>query len=126
MIPYEDLVIALQTWRAKQGLPIGQFSGQLTPPPPTPSAPPAAAPKAAPAPAAVTAPAPAPYDMPDDHLDVEDGALIEESHYDNEGGDFAMSFGNANEESTTIGNVPRPSESTIDEDDGSGSGRNRW
>ena len=55
MIPYEDLVIALQTWRAKQGLPVAQLSGALTPPPvvaapsspSAPSGPPAPPPKQA-------------------------------------------------------------------------------
>src|SRR5690606_9446428 len=36
MIPYDDLVIALATWRARQGLPVAQLSGSLTPPPPVP------------------------------------------------------------------------------------------
>ena len=34
MIPYEDLVLALTTWRARQGLPVGMMSGSLTPPRP--------------------------------------------------------------------------------------------
>jgi hypothetical protein len=32
MIPYDDLVVALQAWRAKKGLPIGQMSGSFAPP----------------------------------------------------------------------------------------------
>ena len=79
MIPYDDLVIALTTWRARQGLPVGQMSGALTPPP------------TAAVPGAVMAPpqrstgsrpnVPPPMAMPDTHedsLDVDDAALIEE------------------------------------------------
>jgi hypothetical protein len=43
MIPYDDLVTALQAWRAKRGLPVAHLSGSLVPPP----APPAPAAKAA-------------------------------------------------------------------------------
>jgi hypothetical protein len=103
MIPYDDLVIALATWRARQGLPVAQLSGSLTPPPP------------APAPVARTAPpAPPRSGTPPPLAEVdeveEEAALIEEAHYDNDGADFAMAFGGAVEkdaESTAIG-VPPP------------------
>lgn len=125
MIPYEDLVIALQTWRAKQGLPVAQLSGALTPPPVV--APPAGMPQTKP-------PGPPPKQAflgnvatpppleapPGDSMDVDDAALLEEAHYENDGDDFAMAFGNlqAGEDSTAIGAAPapgRPSENTLDE-----------
>ena len=109
MIPYDDLVAALQAWRARQGLPVstqapvastsnGQPSrstpagGYAAQRPGTP--PPAPPPKRA-----TTAPRmPLPLaavDTADEHLDnlEVEPALIEESHYENEGDDFAMSFG---------------------------------
>ncbi len=87
MIPYEDLVIALQTWRAKQGLPVAQMSGQLTPPPVSPPPPPQPflGNVATPPPLAPSA------ETHEDSLDVE-GAMIEE-HYESEGDDFAMALG---------------------------------
>ena len=119
MIPYDDLVAALQAWRARQGLPVstqapvantsngqpsrstpaGGYAAQQRPGTPPPAPPPA--PKRA-----TTAPRmPLPLaavDTADEHLDaleVEEheaveSSLIEESHYENEGDDFAMSFGN--------------------------------
>src|ERR1700755_3158668 len=91
MIPYDELVIALQTWRAKQGLPVAQMSGQLTPPPV------ASTPPAPPRPAQaflgnVATPPPLAAETHEDSLDV-DGALIEEAQYENDGDDFAMAFG---------------------------------
>lgn len=120
MIPYEELVIALQTWRAKQGLPVAQMSGQLTPPPVAQVAPPPA-PRAAPPPLA----APVHEELETheetaDSLDV-DGALIEEAQYENEGDDYAMAFdqagasADADADATSIGAAPRPSDSTLDE-----------
>src|SRR3954469_20335931 len=126
MIPYEDLVIALQTWRAKQGLPVGQLSGALTPPP---AAPLAAA--SAPASGPQTRPpgpppkaqgflgnvaTPPPLDAPGaETMDVEDAALLEEAHYENEGDDFAMNFAGQLDDSTAIGGAPRPSDNTLDD-----------
>ena len=121
MIPYEDLVIALQTWRAKQGLPVAQLSGALTPPPSVPapaSTPPAPPPKqaflgnvATPPPLAAVS-----------EESIDDASLIEETHYEPEGDDFAMAFGalapEAVDESTSINTPPplgRPSENTLDE-----------
>ena len=116
MIPYDDLVIALQTWRAKQGLPVAQMSGSLTPPPmqaQAPAAAPRAQPPAAPGSGRTTAIGPAPLDPPlthDESLDV-DGALIEEeATYEAEGDDFAMAFGNATQGESTPG-----AEHTLDE-----------
>ncbi|MDB4959290.1 MAG: hypothetical protein JWO36_6859 [Myxococcales bacterium] len=113
MIPYEDLVIALQAWRAKQGLPIAQMSGQLAMPPPA-AAPPAPAPRTTPPAAPRTNPPAAPprsaKPLVEEHLDVEDAAMLEESAYENEGGDFAMSFADKAaadaEEATAIGGAP--------------------
>jgi len=125
MIPYEELVIALQTWRAKQGLPVGQLSGALTPPPLAPPAPPAPVARTAP-PVAPPQPAPAFDAQADEPLDVDDGALLEETSYDADG-DYAMSFGAgvvADGESTTIGGVPQP-DSTLDQAADPASGRHR-
>ena len=114
MIPYDDLVAALQAWRARQGLPVstqqvanasnGQppiaaQSSRPGTPPPAPPAPPTSGKRTT----APRMPLPlAPVDTADEHLDaleVEEheaveSSLIEESHYENEGDDFAMSFGN--------------------------------
>lgn len=134
MIPYEDLVIALQTWRAKQGLPVAQLSGALTPPPAvsamsapgyapmtTPPGPPPPKPQGFLGNVATPPPLAAPAE---DTMDVEDAALLEETHYENEGDDFALAFAaNAppadEEDATAIGHQPpplgRPSEMTLDE-----------
>lgn len=136
MIPYEELVIALQTWRAKQGLPVGQLSGALMPPPvsvtaaPQRSGPPSAPPstgRTGPQQAflgnVATPPPLAAVDEPiDDSLDVDESALIEEAHYENEGDDFGIAFGakaGDDGESTSIGGPPvaRGSEHTLDEGD---------
>lgn len=101
MIPYDDLVIALQSWRAKHGLPVAQMSqmsGALVLPSmqgQAPIAAPRSMPPAAPG-SGRTAPPPLAHD---DALDV-DGALIEEANYETEG-DFAMAFTGSIEESST-------------------------
>lgn len=132
MIPYEDLVIALQTWRAKQGLPVAQLSGALTPPPVVAAPPSPSGPSGPPAPppkqaflgnVATPPPLAAP---PEDSLDVEDEALLEDPHLEPEGDDFAMAFGAAghapesegeSDDATAIGAVPagRPSDHTLDD-----------
>ncbi len=122
MIPYDDLVVALQTWRARQGLPVAQLSGMMVPPPAVaapepvlvPRTNPPAPPKAAPTAGMAAVPPPlAPVETRDDEVD--DSSLIEEAHYENEGDDFAMAFSAAaNEgaeevdESTAIGTPPPP------------------
>ncbi len=107
MIPYDDLVVALQTWRARQGLPVAQLSGVAITPPPAPAPAPPAPPKAA-----VPPPLAPAQDTRDEEIE-ESAALIEEAHYENEGDDFAMSFnGQApppaeqDDESTSIGSAP--------------------
>ena len=100
MISYDDLVAALQAWRARQGLPVEQSttgptasSGPRTvaPPPPAPRTNP-------PAPPPMGARSPMPLQAPEEtHEDIgeheiEEHAMIDEAQYENEGDDFAMSF----------------------------------
>jgi hypothetical protein len=128
MIPYDDLVIALATWRARQGLPVAQLSGALTPPPAAPRQTPPQPQRAAvppPAPPGRSGPVaaqrspsgqhsayfgnietPPPLESPDDSVDVDEAALLEEAHYESAGDDFALSFG-LEAVSTAIG-VPPP------------------
>ncbi len=128
MIPYEDLVIALQTWRAKQGLPVAQLSGALVPPPVAKT--PMTAPPGPPPPkgagflgnVATPPPLAAP---PEDSLEVDEAALLEDGQYENAGDDFSLGFAgpgqvaHEEEDSTSIGHQPpplgRPSEMTLDE-----------
>jgi hypothetical protein len=114
MIPYDDLVAALASWRTRQGLPTGQLAGVASAGPP--AAPKPAAQAAPPAPAP-PAPARSPSGVRpaaavvvehthDDHLDVDEAALLEEASFDS---DFAMSFNTAEPgESTAIGVAPSP------------------
>jgi hypothetical protein len=114
MIPYDDLVIALQTWRAKQGLPVGQLSGQLTPPPQQAGKQPSG-------PTFSNAGPPPLQRASEESMDV-DGALIEEAqevqeeHYEAESNDFAMAFGQeaapGQDESTSIGEMPHDGSGT--------------
>ncbi|MBA3463527.1 MAG: hypothetical protein H0T46_26460 [Deltaproteobacteria bacterium] len=116
MIPYEDLVIALQSWRAKQGLPVAQLSGALIAPPAA-SAPPAP-PRPQPFLGNVATPPPLAAPAHDDVHDVDEAALLED-HYEAEGNDFAMAFAaGPGDDSTSIGGPPplgRPSESALDD-----------
>jgi hypothetical protein len=116
MIPYEDLVVALQAWRVKQGLPVGMMSDMITPPPVRAAAPapapvrtaPPAPPPARPGPPGPPPKSPTPPPLaPPDSIDeaVDDAALLEETHYENEGADFALSFGqhaDGEHEGTTV------------------------
>ena len=133
MIPYDDLVAALTAWRARQGLPVtaaptagsgptaipNTGSGSHTAMPgsgpvaakpgsgPVRGGPPSAPPKTG---AYAGAYQPPPLAAPDDSLDVDDAALLEESSYDNEGADFGMAFGNVernDDESTALGHAPQ-------------------
>jgi hypothetical protein len=134
MIPYDDLVAALTNWRAKQGLPVVGAPQPGSGPTPTPgsgptmspvspgsgptmgsgptakpgsgpnrSGPPVAPPKGSYQPPPLASP-----DTTDDSLDVDEAALLEEAHYDNEGDDFAMNFAQVenDDESTTLGQAP--------------------
>ncbi len=111
MIPYDELVVALQTWRARQGLPVAQLSGALTPPPvvaPPVVARPAATPPSGPARAAPPAPPGRPAPPPlvahseetiDEASLLDDAAIdeplaahIDESHYGNDGDNFSIPF----------------------------------
>jgi hypothetical protein len=96
MIPYADLVAALRGWRERNGLPnfgpdVGGSSAPAMASTPAPSFPP-------PTPLATrSAPPMPPPGASAGTIDVEeeiDAAEIEsEQLYENEGGDFAMSFG---------------------------------
>jgi hypothetical protein len=124
MIPYEDLVVALQAWRVKQGLPVGGLSGSFTPPPahapaPAPSAPPPRAAPPTPPPRAASPPMPPPRATPPplappDLGDVEEAHVLED-HYANEGDDYAMSFDHVEHDGEST------SHSATEIDDGGGS-----
>jgi hypothetical protein len=89
MISYDDLVVALASWRARQGLPVVQVAGSVVPrPAPTP-------PRAAP-------PSSPPRPIAHEQQDFEDSALVEESPY--EGDDYVVESG----EATAIGGAPEP------------------
>lgn len=99
MIPYDDLVVALAAWRARQGLPVAQLPVAARAPAAR-RAPPMAPPRAASAPAFIHA-GPAPVD------DFDEGALIEEHPYD-AGDDYVLPLGGVetSAESTAIGVAP--------------------
>ncbi len=106
MIPYDDLVGALASWRARQGLSVAESAVpvQAAPSPSDGTRPPSAPTKAVPPPLA-------PVDTRDEEVD--EAALLEEAHYENEGDDFAMAFGGGQPaeqdfESTSIGSPPPP------------------
>ena len=125
MIPYDDLVAALQSWRVRQGLPVsaGAVIAAQTAAPSGPVATPGSGPRTAPPapprtnpPAAPAARAPMPLAAPEDSLDVDAAHLldeqVDEQVYENEGDDFALAFGkNENSEATQIGDGP-PAEPT--------------
>jgi len=121
MIPYDELVVALQAWRAKRGLPVGQLSGALVPPPPaaTARAAPPAPPRAPSASSLTTQPGIEPvtdnyHGVAEAHVESEQEVeALGEHEYANEGDDFAMAFQNleAEGESTAIGSAPAPSAS---------------
>jgi hypothetical protein len=125
MIPYDDLVVALASWRARQGLPVAPSSGVpqaraqvVTPTVPRPAVQAPAAPRATPPSAPPRAmPLPAPpgsggsgSDMDDDGDDIDGAALIEDSVYDPSGDDYVVPLGEAGiepiGEPTAIGGAP--------------------
>ena len=138
MIPYDDLVAALSAWRARQGLPVSALGGGAAAP--SPGSGPHAQPGSGPTRGAPPAPpgrakqpsVPPPLAATDEMHEVDDGELIEEQ-YENEGSDFAMSFGaggggNGEGESTAIGGAPeRPTAPDFDGGRGGGrGGRDDW
>ncbi len=123
MIPYDDLVAALASWRARQGLPTGQLAGQPPAPAPAPKPTPApsfaaarpAAPPTRPTPASSRPAAVVVEPAHEDSVDVDESSLLEEASYE---GDFAMSFGAGEPgESTAIGAAPAP-RPVSDDDEG--------
>ncbi|HEX4422295.1 MAG TPA: hypothetical protein VH165_30490 [Kofleriaceae bacterium] len=99
MIPYDDLVAALTSWRARQGLPVSQAAGAAPPAPPAPRPTPVA-----PQPAARATPtrrsAPAQVVAPDDALD--------DPHFE-VSDDYVMPLGGEPGENTAIGAAPQAS-----------------
>lgn len=116
MIPYDDLVVALATWRARQGLPVAQLTGTSA----APAAPPAR--MAAPPPPAARAASPRTTTAPHPQVaaevseleerEVSVGTLIEDGRYDPPDDEFSMALGVLTVESsgpTAIGGAPEPS-----------------
>jgi hypothetical protein len=144
MIPYDDLVAALSSWRARQGLPVNTVTAGSGPAPSPGSGPYAAQPGSGPYAAQAGSgpyaayPGSGPTEMPDsgphrgappapppaaaDELVVDDAAMLAEEAYESEGNDFAMSFapgeGPQNDpEATAIGELPeRPTEADLGRD----------
>jgi hypothetical protein len=112
MIPYDDLVAALSSWRARQGLPTGQLQAS----PSKPTAVPAAASAAASAARSSTkpgaaAPIAASGRVPvraasEPAMDVDEDSFVEEGSFDRE---LDNAFGSDNlGEATAIGAAPTP------------------
>lgn len=103
MIPYDDLVVALTAWRARQGLPVAQEMTAGAPPPP-----PARGRGAPPAPARAAASRAAGAHASVDTSELDAGALIEDASYD-AGDDYVMQLGVEQAgEATAIGAAPEP------------------
>lgn len=130
MIPYDDLVAALSAWRARQGLPVSTLGGGAPAPGSGPHASPGSGPHgqpgsgpnrgAPPAPPRGKQPSvPPPLAMDDGMHEVDEAEMLEEQ-YDNEGNDFAMSFGGGDGGETAIGGAP---ERPTDPNDFNGGGR---
>jgi hypothetical protein len=98
MIPYDDLVVALTAWRARQGLPVATSARAAAP---TPTAPVVPVRPAAPRPAAAQ--------VSPELGDFEDGALVEDASYD-AGEDYVMALGGVEHqvEPTAISGAPEP------------------
>jgi hypothetical protein len=102
MIAYEELVAALDRWRARNGLPIASTDLPPAAEPPRQPLPVVAAPVSAVRPAAASiaqvvsaAAAVTPRPATDGDLLEVDDEVMEEDEYDASGGDFAMSFGSS-------------------------------
>jgi len=111
MIPYDDLVAALSSWRARQGLPVSTLGGTGSGPTARPGSGPNKAPPGPP-------PSSSRPNMAAQHEHVEEVGeeLLDDAAYENEGGDFAMPLGGgANDaEATSIGGAPeRPTEADL-------------
>jgi hypothetical protein len=104
MIPYDDLVVALTAWRARQGLPVAQPVAAASSAPARGHAAPPAPVRSAAAPARPAVP-----QAPPDVGDFEDGSLVEDASYD-AGDDYVMQLGGDEHpvEETEIGSVPEP------------------
>jgi hypothetical protein len=100
MIPYDELVVALTAWRARQGLPIAQSAAAAAAAPPPRGR---AVPPARPAPSRAVAQTPA------DASELDAGALIEDASYD-AGEDYVMQLGSVEHavEPTAISGAPEP------------------
>lgn len=104
MIPYDELVVALATWRAKQGLPVAHGQKQGSAPTATP-APATAKPGSGPQKGPPTAP-PRSAPQPVDAYDVDDAALLDETmDQDNLGAAFDAVTTHG-DEATAIGGAP--------------------
>ena len=106
MIPYDDLVAALTSWRARQGLPTSQLAGAPAPAPKAASTP---APAPASAPAArsgKSARAASPVALTHEDFEVDDdSSLLEVASDEN---DYAGFGGGESGEATAIGTPPAP------------------
>lgn len=121
MIPYDDLVAALSAWRTRQGLPVNQVGGSGSGPTASPGSGPNKAGsgpnKAPPVPPSSSRPN-LPVAAAEEPMEVAD-ELLDDASYENEGNDFAMSFGQqgANSDATAIGEAPeRPTEADLGND----------
>jgi hypothetical protein len=95
MIPYDDLVVALTAWRARQGLPVAPSAAAAAAPPPPPRR------------ATPPAPRPAQRPPPAEIADFEDHALVEDAGYD-AGDDYVMQLGEHAGEPTSVSSAPDP------------------
>jgi hypothetical protein len=101
MISYDDLVVALSAWRARQGLSVVQGPGSVAPRAPAPAQPARSAPPNAPPRPGARAPAP--------DQDFDDSALVEEAPYDVAGDDYVVALSVEQPvEPTAISSAPEP------------------
>jgi hypothetical protein len=90
MIPYDDLVVALTAWRARQGLPVATPAATAAAPAATAAA---TTPPRPPPRSRVTPPMPRPAQRPPAEIsDFDDHALVEDASYD-DGEDYVMQLG---------------------------------
>jgi hypothetical protein len=93
MIPYEDLVVALNSWRAKQGLPVAAAVAQM----------PAPGSGRIVAPVAAAAPEPEAYEAAEDSLEVGDDLVEAAEQYDGGYGEVET----PGDDATSIGRPPQ-------------------